>query len=251
MELLDNSARKTGDGYRLALECEKTRSAHYIGERTGLFRVPRVLRLDQQQGILETERIYQLESLGRHLISEKIENNILRKVGFALSCIHREMRLSEYWCIPMPEKLMGKASDKVILHGDFSLGNVCVDKKKNFLVIIDWSSAPFIEQTFSLGSKYFDITWFSFCLFCAAPISILPRWPANKMTERFLTGYRDGASVDLEAYNEYAMSLGHVFKRMQLQRVQQSKNWKRPFHYLRMAWSWHSWMRFLRGNKNA
>jgi aminoglycoside phosphotransferase (APT) family kinase protein len=116
---------------------------------------------------------------------------LLRKAGQALAVIHERLALPEHTRHELPAEWMACPDENVFIHGDFAGFNLCFDESSGRLVILDWSSAPLLENVATYGSRFFDIIWFVIFIFYGAPRSCLFNWDAPAMANAFLAGYAE------------------------------------------------------------
>ncbi len=96
MERTGATIRKSGLVEKLSLECEKGRSARAIGLQTARFHVPRVVRLDAEEGVLEFEFVPHLITLRRLLVAgDPRLPQVFTRVGGALAAIHEALQLPD------------------------------------------------------------------------------------------------------------------------------------------------------------
>jgi len=148
MEFEGDIARKRGEPSLLAVEAAKASRALEIGKHSGLFRVPRVINLDAETGVLEFERLRELATLLDLAVRKDARlPGLLEKAGRALAAVHEELTLPEDMKVALPSIWMCRAGENVCIHGDFACINVCVDESSDELVILDWSAAPIVGRT--------------------------------------------------------------------------------------------------------
>jgi hypothetical protein len=190
MEFIGNIARKTGEPSLLAVESIKTRLAREIGEESGLFYVPKVLNFDAQAGVLEFERLEGLVTLlNLGVCGDDRLFELLKKAGQALAVIHEKLVLPEEMKHELPAEWVGPPDENVFIHGDFASINVCSHEPSGQLVILDWSAAPLMGRTATFGSRYFDVLWFTSCLFHGVPGKEVFRQHPERMAETFFQSY--------------------------------------------------------------
>ena len=233
MEIVNDIIRKTGEPDALAIEAAKASKAFDIGKDCGLFYVPKIANFDAKAGTLEFERLDGLVTLldmaacKNHRLFE-----LLKKAGQALAVIHEKLVLPEQMKHELPAEWMTCPGENVFIHGDFAGFNLCFDESTGRLVILDWSSAPFLGNTATYGSRFFDIIWFIIFLFYGAPKSCLFNWDAPAMADVFLAGYA-------ESHPEIIQRLSFDFKSL-MRRYYHKTVW----HLARQR-SWYKAARFL------
>jgi hypothetical protein len=249
MELLGKIARKTGDPRLLSLECLKSERAAALGDASGLFYVPRVIRFDPSQGLLETEQIPELKGLLSIILERRPCKSMFESAGRALAVIHSRLELPDEWKLPLPPPF-ATASQGVFLHGDFNVANVCYDFEQSRLVIIDWSAAPDFGGNFSFGSRYFDLAWFAFCLFCSVPVHRLLDWDDALLAKALISGYAaEIGHFDWSGFKQYAQVLSPVLRNVQRGKIRRGHQLKRPAYAVLQSLVWFRWQRFLRGGR--
>ena len=199
MEFIGDIARKTADPSHLRVEAEKSRLAGRIGERSDLFRVPRVLNFDEQAGVLDFERIPDLITYTELVMQRQGPyEELASRAGRALAHVHAELVLHDEMRTPLPPEWLGSERPDVCLHGDFTSNNICVDLGDMSLVIVDWSGAPLVGRGPTVGPGCFDVVWFVRHLSMVAPFAQTLRWPAETLCNRFIRGYVEEASEPIE-----------------------------------------------------
>ena len=192
MEIVGEIIRKAGEPGTLAIEAAKASKAFDIGKDCGLFYVPKVLNFDAKTGVLEFERLNGLVTL-LDLAARKDERlfELLKKAGQALAVVHEKLVLPEEMKHELPAEWMASPGENVFIHGDFAGFNLCFDESSGRLVILDWSSAPFLGHNATYGSRFFDIIWLVIFIFYGAPRRCLFNWDASAMANAFLAGYAE------------------------------------------------------------
>ncbi len=212
MELREDIFRKTADVRLLAVEAAKAAKALEIGKDSGLFCVPRVVKLDSEAGVLEFERLSGLVTLLDLAVRKDPRlPALLEKTGRALAVVHEKLILPEEMKCEMPPEWMGPSGDNVFIHGDFACINVCFHEPSGELVIVDWSTAPAVGRTPTFGSRYFDVLLFVSSLFHGAPWRRLLSWNSKEMARAFLRGYCSAApQISLSKLRDYAPKIGRL-----------------------------------------
>jgi aminoglycoside phosphotransferase (APT) family kinase protein len=133
---------------------------------------------------------------------------ICERVGGALAQLHAEMRLPDALRIPLPASLASEPADECALHGDLNGSNVGYDSSTDRVVILDWSAAPALRVAATVGSRYFDVVWFTLFFFRFRPGTAIIGWSPERWAGAFLAGYAAVSgtfSADaLRAYHERA-----------------------------------------------
>ena len=199
MELIGSIARKTGDAALLRVEAEKTRLGSVIGTTSRTFRVPQIIELNETGGILDFERIPSLTTLTEMLIKNEFDiADGAHRLGRALAHIHLELDLDPSMHIPLPSEWGGQSESNVALHGDFTANNICVDRSDGALIIVDWSSAPLVGRSATVGPACFDVSWFVRHLIMGAPTLRVSNWPATAFCDVFIKSYTQGIGSPIE-----------------------------------------------------
>jgi len=238
--------RKTGNPAFLSVECEKTVRAHELGEQSGLFFTPRVLRFDAQKGVLEFERVDGLKPLGQILAGEDPRAlDLLRKTGRVLAAIHAGLLLPDDLTRELPGGCRSSSTVSRFLHGDFTLANVCIQEPTGRLVVLDWSSAPFYKDAVTVGPVSFDILWFLYNLFEAIPLKLKHSVPAAKLASAFYEGYlsadKSGVTVDSLASDRTRMTT--VFRAATIKRMGDRPWYRKGLFLARVLLAYARWRR--------
>ena len=233
MEIVGEIIRKTGEPDTLAIEAAKASKAFNIGKDCGLFYVPKVVNFDAKTGVLEFERLNGLVTLlDMAARKDKRLFELLKKAGQALAVVHEKLVLPEEMKHELPAEWMASPGENVFIHGDFAGFNLCFDESSGRLVILDWSSAPFLGQNATYGSRFFDIIWLVIFIFYGAPRRCLFNWDAQGMANAFLSGYA-------ERHPEIIQHLSGDFKPL-MRRYYRKTVW-----YLAKQRSWYKAARYL------
>jgi tRNA A-37 threonylcarbamoyl transferase component Bud32 len=197
----------------LHIELEKTKQAKLIGEQNDLFYVPGIIGFDEKESCIDYEYLSGLDTIQDIAVSRNPQlMNILQRVGKALASVHNKLVLPEDMKNLLPSKWTPFTDDNVFLHGDFTGKNVCYHKATDRIVLLDWSTARFVGQRCTFGSRYFDIAWFIYFLFYFMPATSIIYWKAGKMADAFIEGY--------SGYNQtgliYDIFRGFLFETQQL-----------------------------------
>jgi hypothetical protein len=184
---------------------KKCLSLYEAGKSTGGFRTPCPLGFSEDEGWIEFERIHGLVPLAKVFPGlDAVEKLIcLRSVGGALAGLHlfwRDEQGTIVDSIPSGNiDLLGDlpilaASQKVLVHGDFGLGNVfCLNGNWKELLFLDPEPAPYLPIPLrSIVTPALDIAHFCGCLEGVFPPSYYLRYPWRKTRElrtEFLNSY--------------------------------------------------------------
>ncbi len=244
MKQTGDTISKRGPGVQLSLECEKGRLARAIGLQTARYHVPRVVRLDADEGVLEFERVPHLKTLRQLLVADDPRlPQVFMQAGGALAAIHDALQLPDALRAELPPEWMDPDTN-AYLHGDFTADNVCIRDPDGTLVIVDWSTAPILGTLGTYGSIYFDVLWFLHFLFQSTP----PGMPdaRKKLADAFLRGYAATTSRGLDAVKFDDFRQRFTALREEVLRLQIStRPWfkKIPFR-LRQRWVFQAWQRY-------
>lgn len=197
MEIVGDIVRKKGEPELLVIEAAKATCAYEIGRDSGLFDVPKVLNFDADTGVLDFERIDGLTTL-LDLTIRKDQRllELFNKTGRALAVVHRQLTLPDEMKQKLPPEWLGIPDENVFIHGDYAPINVCFHEPSDSLVILDWSAAPLIGRAPTFGSRYFDVLWFTNCIFCGVPYKNIFSWDVESIAGAFLKGYTEEASAE-------------------------------------------------------
>jgi tRNA A-37 threonylcarbamoyl transferase component Bud32 len=179
------------------LEREKGLLARAIGLKTARYQVPRVVRLDTDQGVIEFERVPHLKTLRQLVVAgDPRLPQVFNQAGGALAAIHDALELPDHLRTALPPEWMDPDTN-ACLHGDFTPDNVCIREPDATLVIVDWSTAPLLDSLGTYGSFYFDVLWFLHFLFQCTPPGLYDL--REKLADAFLRGYGTATRRELNA----------------------------------------------------
>jgi tRNA A-37 threonylcarbamoyl transferase component Bud32 len=215
MEIVGDVIRKKGEPELLVIEAAKAVRANEIGRDSGLFDVPKVLKFDADAGVLDFEKIDGLVTLLDLAIrKDQRLHDLLNKTGQALAVIHRQLTLPDEMKHKLPSEWLGTPDENVFLHGDYAPINACFHEPSESLVILDWSAAPLIGRAPTFGSRYFDVLWFTTCVFCGVPYKNMFSWDAEGMANAFLKGYvEEVSSENLNKLQDYLPKICQLQKK--------------------------------------
>jgi len=243
MELIGDIARKVGPAGLLRVEAEKSRRAARIGAASGLFRVPALLAVDEERGVIEFERVRGLSTLLSVIIDDHPDSlNLAGRAGRALAVVHRDLRLPTDMRRTLPSPWMDRGDDEVFLHGDYTSSNVCIDRQTGELVIVDWSAAPAVGRRPTLGPPYFDVAFFVRHLMMNVPWRRTLSWPGAQVCDQFVGEYigESGAAFDLDAWKEYSELL-RAFAISTIRQRGSGSLVRRPLRMLLQLRSYRKW----------
>jgi len=238
IEVLQTSVRKTAPPAVAAAEAAKTRLAAELGDASGAFYVPRITRFDEPAGVIEFERLAGLKSLVQLATDGRSETgDLFRRTGRALAVIHERLVLPEALKVPLPAEWMGR-EPPVFLHGDLTAANVCLQEPTGRLVILDWSTAPFLGSVATFGAGYFDLVWFTSSLFIYAAYASMLGSKAircDEMADTFLEAYlaARGNELDRAWFDECREMTLRVYRRGQQERIKTRPWYAQPVWWLR------------------
>lgn len=180
--------------------------AEVIAKASGLFRVPELVGLDQEEGVLRMEYIPGLRGIRRARLPADRYLAAVDRAGEALCRIHRDLALPPEFLLSLPDEL-DQAGTGVCLHGDYSGENVCVVERNGViqLVVIDWQATPRLGSIATYGTRYFDIGWFIGNLFRKPVYKYMAGPAVQRAAMSFLQGYMRNNPVqdDLPGFKEY------------------------------------------------
>jgi len=233
MEVIGEIIRKTGEPATLAIEAAKASKAFDIGKDCGLFYVPKVVNFDAKTGVLEFERLNGLVTL-LDMAARKDERlfELLKKAGRALAVVHEKLVLPEEMKHELSAEWMASPGENVFIHGDFAGFNLCFDESAGRLVILDWSSAPFLGRNATYGSKFFDIIWLVIFIFYGAPRRCLFNWDAEGMANAFLSGYAERSPEIIQRLSGDFKPLMRRYYRKTVWYLAKQRSWYKAARYL-------------------
>lgn len=244
MEQTGETVSKRGAVAKLSLEREKGRRARAIGLQTDRYHVPRVVRLDVDEGIIEFERVPHLKTLRQLVVAgDSRLPQVFTRVGGALAAIHDALELPDNLKKRLPPEWMDPETN-ACLHGDFTADNVCIREPDGTLVIVDWCTAPLLDSLATYGSFYFDLLWFLHFLFHCVPPGM---YDARKtLADAFLRGYAAATSRELDAakFDDFRRRFGPLLDN-RVRRQTSLRPWfkKIPFR-LRQRLALRAWRRY-------
>jgi len=248
MEFSGDIARKRGPADRLAIEAAKTTAAAAVGARSRRFHVPAVIRFDAATGVLETERVKGLVSLMQLVLRRDPSLvGICERVGRAVAEVHAELRLPDALRLPLPAALASDPAETCVLHGDLNGSNVGYDPATDRVVIVDWSAAPALGVPATVGSRYFDVLWFSLFFFRFRPGTALTGWSPERWAGAFLNGYAEVSGTfsanALRAYHERARTF--LTDDLRAEQARRGLGIRGIPHRLWRQLGWRRWEKFL------
>jgi aminoglycoside phosphotransferase (APT) family kinase protein len=122
--------------------------------------------------------------------------------------------------------------ENVFIHGDFAGFNLCFDEPSGRLVILDWSSAPFLGNIVTYGSRLFDIIWFVIFIFYGAPRHCLFNWDAKGMADAFLSGYAESHPEIIQCLSSDSEPLMRRYYRKTVWYLAKQRSWYKAIRYL-------------------
>jgi hypothetical protein len=185
------------------IECEKTRRARKIGEKSGLFLVPRIRSFDEERGVITFDRVTGAEPLKAILTAGRHPAGLLRRVGQSLGTIHDRLTLPDDAIIELPPAWRDADAPDVFIHGDFNVVNVQYVASDDTLVVLDWAATDTISENATRGPAYFDAAWFIHTMVFrkAFGADLIPD-PLPK-AEEFLAGYETVRPLDRRGFGRY------------------------------------------------
>jgi len=167
-----------------------------VGQTSGLFSTPTLIQAYSDKCVLEFELLEHTSTLRNYFIE-------MAGIDFPDGFI--EDRFSE---------------TSVLLHGDFTLGNLLYDSTSETLNIIDWSISPVFDFAANHGPRYWDLSFFISSLFFYSYSTYFSFNMRVDLTKSFLVGYLAENDLDRQTfvreladfvslYNYYDLYDGH------------------------------------------
>lgn len=207
----------------MRVEVEKTRQAGLIGERTNLFRVPKILHYDEAKGVCVLERLSDLYPIVSIIYDD---NAIVKRVAQSLAAIHDQLRLPMHMVKPLPGELNYGASS-VFIHGDFNGQNVCIERRSGTIVVLDWQMTSRHGGEATYGCRYYDVVWFVNYLLWTPTLRHLVGDPVTRLAASFVQEYfaEAGVRYDREEMAWYARAFFRVKRQQRMQTVRIGRQW--------------------------
>ena len=205
VELRDDRVVKTQDPAIARVEAEKSRLGAEIGERCGLFAVPRLLSQDPEAGRLVFAKVPGLRPL-RALLGQPGWQARCDRAAAALVEIHAALRLPGELARRLPATLDGELSP-VFLHGDYSPTNLQVQEGSDQLWILDWSAPAWLPPLATQGAPSLDLAAFVLPLFWQRPGDPLAVPRPELRAERFLRAWAAKTGLPLGPVIRHAQRL--------------------------------------------
>jgi len=205
---------------RSRLEHRRTLAGQAVGERTGLFTVPRILAADDAGGEITFERLT-LTDFRTALVDPGRRLELIDQAALALAAIHTHLEVGRDSRRCPPGALgMDLRRPQVPLHGDYGMRNVFI-QSAGPLAVIDWSNADWIAVDADLAPPEVDLAVFLISLFHRR---LLARWPPEgrrDLTRRFLATYAAAAphGVDLASLAAAVRATAPGFARLTRRRI--------------------------------
>lgn len=217
---------KTGIPEFMRIEVEKTRRAHEISRRCGLFHVPQVLDYDHLTGVAKFEFVRGIRTLRQVMAAGDATESIVEMLGQSLAVIHQSLNLPDDMVKALPKHYCLPGTE-VFLHGDLGLRNVCVISATSQIVVLDWRTSVKVCEHATYGSRYFDMMWFVYNLFYR-PVGrerYKSKVPAAPMAEAFLQAYfrTSDYAYNHDEFNYYMLR----FLNIKLEELKMERQFKR------------------------
>lgn len=175
------------------LERVKSQAAYALAEESGVFITPEIVRHDQSS--TTWRRLPNLRPLAAELKADA-NTAITHQAGAVLAHIHDNLHIPPESSSDAAAPLAGQL---VTTHGDFSLDNVQIEISNRRLVVLDWSTAPWLGS-FTRASQHTDMCIFFLGLFRRRPAEQPTIDHPEALARAFLAGYgevRDAHAEDL------------------------------------------------------
>lgn len=187
---------KTGSPELMKIEIAKTQKAYEIAKSSGLFRVPKVVDFDERCGKAVFERLDIVPFASAAWGAERTD--LAQRLGHCLAEIHKNLKLPAELSIELPSAF-DLNRDKVFLHGDLSVNNVCYSVSTKELVLIDWQMTPLFGGRSTYGCCYFDLMWFVGDLINRPFVRFLYSNPVAPVAAAFLESYFEVSKAQFDS----------------------------------------------------
>lgn len=235
-----NTVVKTTTPELARIELTKMIMGRSISEKYDLFRVPKVYDYDEENGVIVLERIHGLRGIGHLSGSKNNYHNVIVKTGLSLASIHNHMNLPDDMKVVIDEDL-DFSGNKVFMHGDFSVENVCtIDNSPDGLTIIDWQMTSMHGGKATYGTRYFDIAWFINNLFSKPIYKYIFRHDVDNTAKLFIDAYF-GACSDPNCNEIEFFEYLRTFYHNKLRERKNSHDWIKK---VLLLYGHHSWGKF-------
>lgn len=180
------------------LEHFRTSSAKRVADESGLFTVPEIRFYNANEGIIRFEKIHDAENFSSALSHHSTPEKLVSAAGEALAALHTHLDVPEgAHRIRASDLGINSEMPLVPLHGDYGLCNIFTAPSREGIIIIDWSSACWIDRYASLGPAGVDLGVFLFALFYRRPFGHNPIPDVAGLGRTFLRSYRAASAEGL------------------------------------------------------
>ena len=207
VELRPDAVVKYMDANLARTEAQKTQLAADLGESTGLFRAPRVLKTEP--GAIRLERLTDLTCI-RNVLANPGWEDCVRRAGHALAVIHTHLQMPSGSRIALRPPYAG--SPIVGIHGDFNTHNLFVDETGQ-LVILDWSTAIWTDPGATVGPAVYDLAMFTLAAFYQRPWDAEPVHRSARVARLFLDEYARHRPFSRRDYRRLASRMSRAWAR--------------------------------------
>ena len=132
--------------------------------------VPDVLHVDEAGGFIDFEEIHNALPLARCIHeSDKLEEAFRLAARF-LADFHANFS--------SPTAIRSRVLDGLgdspesFLHGDFTVDNVLYRLEERDIAVVDWSTAPWVEEAANFGPAHWDVCWMVLSIFALHPFRL-------------------------------------------------------------------------------
>lgn len=185
---------------------------------SGFFKTPSIKHAEPEKCVLEFELLTQTATLRKYFIQmagfgasneQKVKlERLFERVGRSLASVHEMGKTDDSVTkIAFPDGFIENrfSEESVLIHGDFTLGNLLYDEETDELQIIDWSVSPVFDFAANYGPRYWDLSFFISSLFFCSYSTYFSFDLRNYLIQCFLKAYLSKTNLDK---NTFAKALG-------------------------------------------
>jgi hypothetical protein len=199
----------------------RTRLSYQSLMKNKNFIVPRPISLNEENGQIFFERLYNFKCLGKLNLNQDKQEFIIEKSAHILADIHCCIvtNESDISINDLVDGCNSVTNEGHLFHGDFCLQNILFNERSQEFAIIDWYDAFWLKNAEFADRQLVDIATFLIALFSQHYFSKNRYQNLPRLGQLFIDKYSASRKLNKEVLKTYITELMNLYWRFRQKRI--------------------------------